>query len=77
MTVIQHALLFKGFTAKRAINIRNTKKPHCLSEKGATAAFWKWPILGKINTENTDRDYNLAVQRDSNGRGTMENSGVL
>ena len=70
--LIPHVQQFKGFTVKRVINIRNTKKLLCLSEKGATAAFWKWPIHGKINMENTDRDYNLAVQRDSKGRATMK-----
>ena len=55
--LILHAPQFRDFMVKRAINIRNIKKPLCLSGKGATAAFWKWPILGKINMENTDRDY--------------------
>ena len=70
--LILHAPQFRDFMVKRAINIRNTKKLLCLSEIGATAPFWKWPIHGKINMENTDRDYNLAVQRDSKGRATMK-----
>ena len=55
VNLIPHALSFKGFTVKRAINTRNTSKPRCLSKRGATAGFWKWPMLGKINLESIDR----------------------
>ena len=34
-------------------SFRNTKKPNYISERRAIANFWKWPMDGKINMENS------------------------